>query len=107
MKLCLAVIMLAGLLGAAPAQAEEFCAQLQTSGLEGRLVKVALGEGSSREIIEGRMITARPGILVLQLSGSRSYINCAKVRTLVVAEAAVQQAPLADTIESIWKSFGE
>ena len=107
MKRCLSVAVLAGLLWAAPAQAEEFCAQLQTAGLEGRLVKVTLGEGTSRETIEGRMITARPGILVIQLSGSRSYVNCAKVRALVVAEAAMQQAPLTNTIESIWKSFGE
>ena len=107
MKLFLSMTLLAGLLWAAPAQAEEFCAQLQTAGLEGRLVKVTLGEGTSRETIEGRMVTARPGILILQLSGSRSYVNCAKVRTLVVAEAAMQRAPLTDTIESIWKSFGE
>ena len=107
MKLFLSMTLLAGLLWAAPVQAEEFCAQLQTAGLEGRLVKVALGEGASRETIEGRMITVRPGILVLQLVGSRSYINCAKVRGLVVAEAAVQQTPLTNTIESIWKSFGE
>lgn len=107
MKLCLSVAVLACMLWAAPVQAEEFCAQLQTAGLEGRLVKVTLGKGTSRETVEGRMITARPGILVLQLSGSRSYINCAKVTALIVAEAAVQQAPLTDTIESIWKSFGE
>ena len=107
MKRSLSVAVLAGLLWATPVQAEEFCAQLQTAGLEGRLVKITLDKGASRETIEGRMITARPGILVLQLSGSRSYINCAKMSVLVVAEAATQQAPLTDTIESIWKSFGE
>ena len=89
------------------ASAEDYCAQLQGAGLEGRLITVNTTHGSGQHVLEGRLLTVKPGILVLQLSGSRAFVNCANVYSLVVAEPVGQQGVLSDTIEKMWKAFGD
>ena len=91
----------------AVAAAEDYCGQLQGAGLEGRLVTVNLTGADGRNMLEGRLAAVRPGIVVLELSGARAFVNCANVTSLVVAQTAARQGALPDTIERIWKAFGD
>ena len=101
------LVLIGGLAVCPIVSAEDYCAQLQGAGLEGRLVTVHTGDQSGKGYLEGRLVTARPGILVLELSGSRTFINCDKVTSVVVAGTTGTRAPIPDTIESIWRAFGD
>ncbi len=89
------------------AAAEDYCAQLQGEGLEGRLVTINITGGTGKAYIEGRLFAVKPGVLVLELSGSRAYVNCANISSLVVAGTGAQSGDLSDTIGQIWKAFGD
>ena len=94
------------------ASAEDYCSQLQGVLLEGQRISVEIeANGTAARVLEGRVLAVRPQVLALQVGQSRVYLNCRTVRAVTMTQTTQaipgQGAPLADTINRVWKAFGE
>ena len=66
------------------------CAQLATGYLDGKYVSVNSVDGAERNSTHGYVVGVSSRWLLIDLGGYRSFVNCAHIQSIVVAEKAAE-----------------
>lgn len=66
------------------AASDEYCHDLKMAGLEGKLVAINAADGGERNVTHGIVVAVLPHALVIELGGTRGYVNCAQIHSVII-----------------------